>query len=365
MAKKTTRNGKIEFLRFVFCLVVMFFHFSRNVIGLDYQVFGIEAISFFSKGYFGVEFFFVVSGFLMAAAAFKNKDNGVGFGRDAFNFMQKKLMGILPFHLIAYTVTFVGFFFLYEYSLKEAAVKLFESLPNFFLISRSGLPVTDILGVEWYLSDMLIAMVFLYPLCRRYYDVFSKVIAPVAAIMILGYIMKTTGTLSGTSAWSVLFSKTLLRAVAELCAGVFVFELCRNVKKLNFTRFDKMLLTVVEFGCYIAVLCFTTIRFPGKFGAHFLILLCLGVCISFSDLSYGKKLFNTRFFGFLGSLSLPLYLCHIIAVRFVSTALTDVSDFSKFLVFIGISFGLTFVLMPVEKVLHKLIDKKLHKLGGV
>lgn len=362
MAKKITRNGKIEFFRFVFCLIVMFFHFSRNVLGLDWRLPGTDFVSFFSKGYFGVEFFFVVSGFLMASAAFKNRNSSVALGRDTFNFMFKKLMGILPFHLIAYAVTFAGFWYIYQFSAKEALARLFESLPNFFLVSRSGLPVKDILAVEWYLSDMLIVMVFLYPLCRRFYGTFTKVVAPVGAIMIIGYIMHTTETLSGTSDWSIFFSKTLLRAVGELLAGVFIFELCRNIKKLSFTRLDKLLLTVAEFVCYLLVICFTTTAIPGKYGANFLIFLCIALCISFSDLSYGKKLFNNRFFGFLGSLSLPLYLCHIVAVRFVANSLPDVDNFAKLLIFIGISFGLTFVLMPVEKALRKLFNKKIEKL---
>lgn len=362
MIVKSARNGKIEFLRFAFCIVIMLFHIGDTVLGLSYRLAG--NISLFSKGYFGVEFFFVVSGYLMAASAFKNQSNVISLGSDTFNFMQRKVMAILPYHLIVFAITFVGVCILEQYSFMDITKRFLSAIPNLLLISRSGLANTDILGVEWYISDMLIAMLVLYPLCRRYYDKFTKIVAPVLAVMIVGYLIKTTGTLSGSTAWSGLVAKTFLRAVSELCAGVFVFELCRNIKKLNFTKTDRAILTVVELCSYIAVGLFMLMaNIQGKFGGQFLIFTCVGVCLSFSGVTYGDSLFNNSFVYFLGSLSLPLYLCHSLTRRIAANCLGDMRSFYKIIVFFVLSFAMAFVLIPVEKGFRKIINKKMNRLG--
>jgi len=58
MEKK--RNGEIEFLRFVFAVVVVIFHFNSS--------FNLNA---FHWGRLGVEFFFMVTGVLLAMSAKK------------------------------------------------------------------------------------------------------------------------------------------------------------------------------------------------------------------------------------------------------------------------------------------------------
>lgn len=358
----TAKNGKIELWRFLFCIIIMMFHIGDSILGLDYRFVG--DVSLFSKGYFAVEFFFVVSGFLMASSAYKARDNKKSIGKDTFSFMQRKVMAVLPYHLLVFFVTFVGVCILNEYGIVGSIKRLFESLPNLFLVSRSGLATKDILGVEWYIADMLIVMLILYPICRKYYDAFTKIVAPVSAIMIIGYLIKTTGSLSGSTAWSVIVSKTFLRAFAEISAGAFTFELCRNLQKLNFTKPDKAVLSVLEFISYVAVVGFITLgNISNEFGGHIMIFVCVAVCLSFSNITYGNKLFNNKFVYFLGSLSLPLYLCQGLARRIARSNIIDMGDWERIVLFLVITFAMTFILMPVEKLLRKAITKKMDSLG--
>ncbi len=362
LGKNSGKNGKIELWRFLFCIIIMTFHIGDDILGLDYRIAG--DISLFSKGQFAVEFFFVLSGFLMASSAFKNRNNGISTGRDAFNFMRKKLMAVLPYHLLVFFITFAAICILGGLSIVESASRLFQALPNFFLISRSGLAVKDVLGVEWYIADMLIAMLILYPICRRYYDVFTKIAAPVGAIMIIGYLIKTTGSLAGSTAWSVLVAKTFLRAFSEICAGAFTFELCRNIKKLNFSKVDKIFLSLLEVASYVVILAFMIFgNISQKYAGHTLIFVCIAICLSFSGLTFGDKFLNNKFIYFLGSLSLPLYLCQSLARRIAKSNLLDISDLGRILVFFVISFAMTFTLMPLEKKLRKAINDKMKGLG--
>lgn len=65
MAKKI--NGEIELLRFVFAIGVVLVH-SKNLFGEEWK--------YFLKGSFGVEFFFIVTGFFLAKSVSKINRGG-------------------------------------------------------------------------------------------------------------------------------------------------------------------------------------------------------------------------------------------------------------------------------------------------
>ncbi len=357
------RNGKIEFLRFLFCSIVFLYHIAEKTIGLNYEIF--ENVTFFGKGYFGVEFFFVVSGYLMASTAFKNQENGLQLASDTISFMKRKLMAVLSYHLIVFSVTFIGVTIFNSFTVTEVVQRFIDSLPNLLLIQRSGLYNVDVLGVEWYISDMLMAMFILYPLCRKYYHNFTKIIAPVISLLIVGYLIKETGKLSGSTAWSVLVSKTLLRAIAEICAGSVLFEIARSLKKLKFSKTDKVLLTVLEIVSYLAVIGYIIVPSSRKYDGTFLIFLCVGVCLSFAQVTYGNRLFNNKFCVFLGKMTLPIYLCQSLVRRLTTGYIYENYGFVVSLVvsIIG-TFAFAFIAMFIEKYLRRFIDNKIKKISN-
>ena len=99
MQAKYQRNGKIEFLRFVFCLIVMIFH-GKNVMD-DGEI----RIMF--SGRLGVEFFFLVSGYLMAVSLAKihSQNTPVCVATETGHFLLKKLKSLYPMVVIAFVMT--------------------------------------------------------------------------------------------------------------------------------------------------------------------------------------------------------------------------------------------------------------------
>ena len=298
----------------------------------------------------------------MASAAFKRKTQNNQLGKETFVFLQKKLMTILPFHIIIFSVKYIYILIIKTKSVKTFLSVVIEAIPNFFLIQRSGLYNLDILGVEWYISEMLIVMLILYPVCLKYYDCFSRIIAPALAVFILGYLSVTTGALNNSVAWSVIFSKTFLRAFSEICAGVFTFEVCRNIKRLHFSKMDKVFLTVIEAFSYFMIVFFILYDFPKGYGATFLIFVCIAVCLSFSDVTYGNTWFNNKVVYYLGSLSLPLYLCQSSMRDFARFCSGFTEPFFVILIFLATTFAYALAVKPLERRCRKVINKKIDRL---
>lgn len=340
----------------------MFFHIFDLLLPGNFKL--LNHITPFSNGWFGVEFFFVVSGYLMAANAYKNQSNSYSIGKSTFDFLKRKLLAVLPYHLIIFPISCIYILIVNFDGIDSLMNLVVKVIPNFLLIQRSGLTVKDVLGVEWYISEMLIAMLIIYPICKKYYDRFARTVAPVCSILIIGYLIKTTGTLGGSTAWSVLFSKTLLRAIAEICAGVFVFEVTRNIDKLNFSKKDKWFLTIFEVVSYIMIFAFIIWDFSENLSGTFFIFVCIAVCLSFSDVTYGKKVFNNKLVCYLGSLSLPLYLCQSL-MRIVSVALfkRGLDFWVAVALFFVSTFVYAFVASLLEKRLRKVINAKIEKLS--
>lgn len=300
------RNGKIELFRFIFCCLIICFH-----INVDYWNGGknlTEHISFCGQGRIGVEFFFVVSGFLLAASVYKSLKTKEDLGKDTACFIYKKWLGIFPCHIVAYFITFavavicrnLGVF---------AAIKVFiNSLPNLFLIQKTGIYSQNLIGVEWYISTMLLAMIVLYPLCKKYYTKFVRIVAPLIAVFLVGYMCHETGGLSLTSDWAGICAKVQLRAVAELCLGIFGFEVTRFLKRLNISGMTKAILTIVEWMCYIFAILFAISTLGREYEPYALYALFVAVVLSFSNQTLTCEILNIKIVYFLGKISLPMYL---------------------------------------------------------
>ena len=305
------RNGKIELMRFVFSVLVVAFHASGDIWSGAKPL--TEHLSLASQGAIGVEFFFLVSGFLMAKSVYRQNEavpcDTQTLGSDTTRFLWHKVKGIWPYHLFFCFAMFVlhcikvGSFHLHY---------LWYELPSLFFLHRSGIigVVDAFIGVEWYISSMLLAMAVLYPLIRYNYNLFTHVVAPLTGILVVGYLSYTTGALTGAGNWAGLTFKANLRAVAELCLGAAGYEVCRSMERRTFTALQRLLLTLAEAGGFLYAIYIgcSTEDFHMQFYA--LMVLCVAVPIAFSGKSLlsGSPLFQNQICTFLGAASLPIYL---------------------------------------------------------
>lgn len=252
--RKSTKNGKIEFYRFMCCLYVLLFHAQKYILGEASLKNGVH-IAFFPHGAMGVEFFFILSGFFLAQSAFryyqKNQNNTKDelLSREYLAFLKKKYLRIFPQHVIVFVLTFVVFCIINKLSIKGICLLIYNSIPNLFLFQMSGISFKNINHLEWYISCMLIAMAIIYPLCCRWYYRFTRYYAPLLCVLVCGYMINTTGALTGVSVWMGIAYKSLFRAIAEVAIGTTTFEISRYITRyyeLNKAKTIKPLLTVLE-----------------------------------------------------------------------------------------------------------------------
>ena len=276
-----TKNASVELLRFLFTSIIIFFHINldlwdqKKVIAVVREI----PVTFFKHGNIGVEFFFLVTGWLMAktiytkyiqpresgvntggaipvesADARKSADTGkrpagkAGRGRlmeGTVQFVRHKANAIFPYYLLACALTVVIQF------LTERTLSLdyfLRRLPSLFFLQRMGFG-KPFIGCTWYLSSMLLALFVVYPLCRRFYHVFTLAAAPLLCAVLLGAIIICTGSLGNIEDWFFITYKTNIRAFAEISLGATAFEISRRMQGHVHSRAGRILLSFIALAC--------------------------------------------------------------------------------------------------------------------
>lgn len=357
--KKDSRNGSIDIMRIVFCFVIIFYHINNRV-----DFFSYKSFTFFKNGKIGVEFFFLVSGFLLAAnARFLNGDAVKLTER----YIKKKLLYILPYHIPAFFTALAALLLIERPAGKEALFeRVVNSLPNLFFIEKSGLINKTVITAEWYIGAMLLMMLILYPLVLRYQERFTRLAAPLITVLLIGYMIHANQKLGGMERF--LFAKTIpkayIRAFAEMTGGTFCFEVSQKLKVLRFSKTDRIILSFAELGCYLLPIGYAVSDWETHYEAYAFYSLCIAITLSFSGLSIWSKLFNRPIIYRLGRLSFPLYLAQGIA--FTLWKLSAVQQMNKFYqsVFcIFISVAASLFLEAASKHLSSAMNKKQKLIG--
>lgn len=320
---KGKRVGKIECLRFAFCVLILLYHISGDYSERHWMI--TSQINFFNKGFIGVEFFFLVTGYLTAAGIYKKRETDrPTLGEDTWHFMWRKIASLLPYHIILIVLTV-----LYRViSLSKSPMEiLINSLPNLFFLQMSGYQGYALIGDEWYISSMLIALLVIYPLAVRFYDVYVRIVAPLAGFLLTGLLVALNGTLGRFGEITGFLCNGNIRAFAEISLGMFIFELVRVMREREYSRLARWAITIVEIGCYLTIVFYASSEtYTRKYLGTVVLLFCVAVALSFSGLSYGQQFFDNKLCYFLGKCSLPIYLSQNLIRDICKHTISDMSS---------------------------------------
>lgn len=347
MVNKCRRAGEIEFLRFLFSIVIVLHH-SRNFIG--------NKTALFLNGAFAVEFFFILSGFLMMKSVAKMNDKYDNLGIETAGFIKKKFLSLCPDMIISWIIGAVATAVIGKYTF-EAIAKMFRNgIWELGLLTMTGIKFSTVNDAVWYLSSMLLCMIIIYPILRKYKTTAKLVIIPVATFLIYGYFAMQTKSIRSPFGWLGFTFRGNLRAFADLGVGIMLYQITEVFKTKRLTALSKLILTAVKYiGIVLLVAYMYFIRKPTiQYDMFLIFVIAVIIGLIFSNQTYGGCMFNNGFFEFLGKFSLPLYLSHYYWANLFKTVLPKSFDKTNATIaYLLISFATAGIVMLLSMLIKK------------
>ncbi|MBQ9086418.1 MAG: hypothetical protein IJY47_04445 [Clostridia bacterium] len=210
------RTGSIDYLKFLFSIVILLYHYGL----------------FFQSGYIVVEGFFMITGYLMMVSLSKGSSEGELSEDSTAKFVLHKYKAVflpLLFSAISGFLIYEGL--IYDHELTFTArcfpLLLFEVIP----LQMAGFEGMWTTGVSWYLSAMLLGIAILHPFAKKAPLRFGCTAAPVIALLGYGLLSHRYGHLDVPNLWILdLVNTGLLRGIAGLCGGFVLYFLVSRGK---------------------------------------------------------------------------------------------------------------------------------------
>ena len=341
------KNYEIELWRFIFAVIIIIFHCNGLKPGVDFSD------RLFSRGAFGVEVFFMLSGYLIMNAAMRSTAvTGAEIAENTFRQVKKRWVRLLPYGFFATAMTLLVAIIFEGRSIQWLLEKVWHGLPQIFFLYATGITSDNIVGPTWSISVMLFSIWIIYPFLLKNRDIVGKIIAPLGGMFLYGWLFQTYKGFGEAQAWNGFFFRGFLRGIAGIMLGVFCYEITQIIK-MRF-KSKHALPTLLQILCIF--ICFYYMEFEtgGSYVVSYVLFACIMLSIIFSETSYLSSLLNKKVFAYLGALSLPMYFNH----SFVITIIRDQFPDINYNLGIILVVSLTFIICVLQNKIVKLIEKK-------
>lgn len=347
-----SRNNLVELARFLFSVLVVGYHIQMTFLG--------DSTDFFENGALAVEFFFLISGYFLARSIEKiSAKEQYNPALESCRFMGNKVKGVLPTHLTAIIAVIVV---ILVCDLGNAGQLLLKGLPSVFLAQMGGVwteaYANALIVPEWYLSAMLLCMLFIVPIALLLRKKIKGIFVILVLIGVLGVIAVGVG-LSMNWTYTTTFVYDL-RAWGEMCAGMFAYYLSAVLSKRDFTAAQSIVLKIIEIAGYSVPLILGIIPIGSSLQPVCMVVAVIGIFLSVSITFAGKGVTITnskvnKVFGYLGSLSLAIYLFHPVII----TLLEYAGGLASWAIYL-IVFAVPIVSAVIYNLISRLIKKQIH-----
>lgn len=292
-------NGIISLWKFLYCIMIVVFHGgifatkNSNVI--------------LSNGSIGVEFFFIVSGYLMTKSALKYEDTS-NIANDTVNYIWKKWKTFLPYTIIS------GVLALLLINFHNKSFIIYNNVSavwNIALLSMAGFKGTGANLPIWYISSMLLGMMILYPIIKKYRLNFIYLFVPIILIIGFGSLNSFYKDLRNPEVIILFTFKGNIRCILELLLGSVIYILCEKFKKIDFTKFGILIITIIEISCLIMPMIVSHfVDHSTKYDYILLVVISIGVLLAFSEKTLEYNILCNKFCYWLERISLTIYIFH-------------------------------------------------------
>lgn len=297
------RAGELDLWKFIFAIVIVIHH-SSYLPNLTEE-------TYFRGGSIGVEYFFIVSGFLMARSSEKITIYS-DLAKETCRFLKRKVKSFFPYMLFALIISATVKWFYYDGTIFDIVKIVFNAIVEVFLLRALGLNKQFYNTPTWYLSAMIFSMTVIYPLILKYRKMFTTIVCPVLGMLILGYLYQKYGHFRAPDVFDGFVLKGTLRAFAEICLGVFCYEIYKMINKVRLTKVSQILMTLIEYGTFLAIIFYSNLAQCWDLDCVWVVLIMIAVVIAGGNFSIASDFWNRyRLINRLGKFSLMIYLNHI------------------------------------------------------
>ncbi len=294
-----SKNNSINFWRVIFTMSIVIFHFSGT-----YTQFN---AAFHAKNGWriAVEFFFVVSGFLLA---YKCEHSDL----TAWVYTKHRFKRFFPVYFVTLMMMTILRIINNSMSLKQASSLIANLIDELMLLQGFAWHYVTTNGPSWYISALIICGYFIFYLLKKHNDLFTRFIAPLTCVIAYSYLSIKMGCLSGNvyhQSDILGLSIAIIRGFAGMSAGVISYELYKSLKKVDFTKLGTATARLVEIAGFIFVLAYTFFIGSTHMDFYFVIIFIVCTAVGFSR---EKKsiIFNNKAIDYLAKISFSIYLIH-------------------------------------------------------
>lgn len=343
--KENQRIYSLDALKFIGAIIVVFIHYQQ-LMDLKLE----QGVNFYGgRFYWGfiVELFFMISGFF-TIMSYKKKEYGFA------KYIKHKIIRIYPMGVISTTI-YIFFCYAYKYTFGEwwldRSAELWKSFASILLIHQ-GTVIADISRAPnnptWYLGVLMICYVVFYCsiwLGRKCHilPIYFQIAVIFIGIGIISYKLNLP-----------CLNRFAARGYCSFFMGVVIHEIV--------TKYSAKILKIYS----VIILLITSLAFIYDFenlvDNQLLIVIFIiypPIIFLFLKSESVGKIFNHKFFGFLGKVSFEVYLWHCVYLmifQFVAELLqfNVKPSFQQMLIFLFITEILSmimykFVEVPITK----------------
>lgn len=282
------RNHSLDLLKLFFMLIIVIHHLGS---WSDYLM----------NGYICVEFFFMVSGYLVMKKISNNIFSIV-------DIMKKRLLRLYPHYLLSFIVMFMSVN-IYRNGRIDIQ-QFFSSIPEILLIQNIGVFNGGLNYPCWYLSVMLFSTLIILLLYKLVSKNIFRIIASTCVVLVYSFLFINY---QGFEVFSTIYGFYLpfWRGLSGMFVGCLIYEVTENLD-LTFYVKNKMTFNFFEFVVLIGIiaLLFTDKNVDVLMVIFFVLLMLLAL----SPCSFIEHISNNYFFTWLSHYEYAIFLNHAFVI---------------------------------------------------
>jgi peptidoglycan/LPS O-acetylase OafA/YrhL len=328
------RFYEIDLLRFIAALAVVFFHYTfRGYAADDLSPVSFPALAPFSKyGYYGVDLFFMISGFVILLTA---------YGKSAKAFSLSRIQRLYPAFWICCTLTFLFITLSKDATFQQSITTYVINLSMF----QEFIGVNHVDGAYWSLTVEL--KFYLLILALIVFKQIKNIRVFALIWLALGY-LQYVGV--GNSLVDFLF-------ISSYCSYFIAGMMFYLIRKDGFKILDGLIIAASYFlslGVAVKTGAGQSIYYQSPFNSWVIVILITGFYLIFWAIATRQtRSLQFKWFSYLGVMTYPLYLIH----QNIGYLLLKNISINKYLLLI--SLGL--YMFSLAYAIHILVEKPLAK----